>query len=674
MATQSANVYIKNNSGSNARIFLFHSNDSTSPSLQSDNWTAKVGDNVGPLTVYFKSYWEDGYDLWSVLIHIQDGPAPGFYVCSGAMDSPYWNQCQLQDGDAGQDLTFSVSATGFDVTLSSGANSFQMTKLSPSSMITHVFVVMLENHSFDNMFAMSKIPKIKAATTSDSNTYTRNSKSYTCHVHQPAPTSMPTDPGHEFLDVVEQLCGPGAQCNWDPAAPFPPVKNSGFAQNYATTTDEDTGIPTLEDVPQIMACFDTQKGLPRHYQLATEFALCDHWYSSMLGVTWANRFFVHGASSCGLDSQPSKEMMAQWETPYFGFAYPNGSIYDKLDDAGIPYRFYNDYDAQWLSLYSDDPANGSKIGAVPQLSSLAGVSLVDDFFSLQQFESDLQEGPYPYPYTFIEPHYGDVVDETYAGGSSEHPMDDVLGGENLLASVYSAIRNSPYWDTSLLIVIYDEHGGFYDCVAPPSAPPPGDNPNPDYGKYNFKFNQYGVRVPAIIVSPLIEVGTVDDTTYDHSSVLKTVEKLFGLPHLTDRDCKANHFLHLLSLGTPRTDCPTSLSSAAPRLSKAAKPRMTAQERARRDAQPMPQSGNLVGALQNLLKAEIEIELGAQTSPKSSNAKEMAAVTEIYKEKLRAIQTRGQAREYAATVMEKVRIAREEPKRASSRKPKGPSRR
>ena len=130
----------------------------------------------------------------------------------------------------------------------------------------------------------------------------------------------------------------------------------------------------------------------------------------------------------------------------------------------------------------------------------------------------------------------------------------------------------------------------YDCVAPGPAPAPGDNPNYGYNVNDFNFDQYGVRVPAIVVSPLIAAGTVDHTLYDHSSVPKTLEDMFGLKPLTQRDAAANNVLHLLSLTTPRTDCPTSLNSPAPLL-KAARPRMTAQERALNDAQPVPQSGN-----------------------------------------------------------------------------------
>lgn len=535
-------------------------------------------------------------------------------------------------------MTFAVSPTEFDMKLHSHGCTGRVKKLAPYAPISHVFVVMLENRSFDTMFAMSGIKGIRAATVKNFNEY--KNKVYT--VQTCAQLSLPTDPGHEFLDVVEQLCGEGAQKKWDPKTGiYPPMDNMGFVANYATTTDEGTGLPPEGDIGDVMACFATPHQLPTIFQLAKSFTLCDQWYSSLPGLTWPNRFFLHGASSSGMDANPSKGQIEWWELD--GFKYPNGSIYDALKKAGTPYRFYNDTTGSEVlgkSIYSDHPEKGSVFGAVPQVTSLHGVELWE-IWSLQQFASDLQ-GPYPYPYTFIEPHYGNVKDDTYEGGSSQHPMDNMYGGEHLLAAVYSAIRNSPYWDSSLLVITYDEHGGLFDMVSPPrDAKPPGDNPPPGYNVNGFKFDVYGVRVPAIVVSPLIPAGRVDKTLYDHTSVLKTLEDLFGLKHLTERDKAANSLVHLPFSETPRTDCPTSLD--VPPRPMETKPPMTAEERARLDALPLPDSGNLVNALYTLKKAEIA--MSGKTPP------ELAAIHARFA----TIQTRGDAEAYARSVLEKVRI-------------------
>jgi phospholipase C len=136
-------------------------------------------------------------------------------------------------------------------------------------------------------------------------------------------------------------------------------------------------------------------------------------------------------------------------------------------------------------------------------------------------------------------------------------MDDVYGGEHLLAAVYEAIRNSPYWESSLLVVTYDEHGGCYDHVAPPEGATPPDD---CVGEYGFDFRRFGVRVPAVLVSPLVAAGTVfrvpeGSTPLDHTSILKTLEVRFGLPALTARDAAAPDFGDALTLSTPRTDDP-----------------------------------------------------------------------------------------------------------------------
>lgn len=648
MATQqTANIYITNQTDGNAWILLFHNNSSNG--TQRGGWNAAPGATVGPLTVYFETGFGTGtyLDYWSVLLHVKDGSTPGFYVSSGTGSDPYWKECQLQHKDAGQTITLSVSSSSFDVALASSGCSGGMTRLAPYSPITNVFVLMLENHSFDNIFAMSGIPGITAATSNDSNSFNGN----TYKVQTSAPRSMPTDPGHEFLDVLEQLAGQGA--SYPPGGPYPSINNSGFVANYATSTTEGPAPPPAQDVEDVMACFATPSQLPVIYQAATQFALCDQWYSSLPGPTWPNRFFIHGASSSGLDDSPTTAQMALWEAPGQGFQYPNGSIFQGLTKAGIPYRFYNDSTGMPLeqSLYSDDPQSGSLAGAVPQASALAGVTILE-FESLRQFASDLQ-GPYPYPYTFIEPHYGHVTNGNYGGGSSQHPMDDVYGGENLLANVYAAIRSSPYWNTSLLIIVYDEHGGFYDSAVPPmGAPSPGDNPKYGYNVHGFNFEQYGVRVPAVVVSPLIPAGTVDNTLYDHSSVPKTLEEMFGLNALTQRDAKANSLLHLLSLAAPRTDCPETLGSPASP-TRTANPPLTAEESAKIDAQPIPQSGNLAGTLRILMKTDMELSGGTPA--------EIAAI----KANFAAIQTRGQAKAYAASVMQKVGAAKQQRKLATT---------
>ena len=442
-----------------------------------------------------------------------------------------------------------------------------------------------------------------------------------------APVSMPTDPGHEFSDTLEQLAGCGASYQpWN----YPTVNNSGFAVNYATTTNEGP-TPPAADVGDIMACFNTPSQLPVLYYLAKNYAVCDQWFSSMPGPTWPNRFFVHGASSNGLDHMPTDAELALWNS-VDGFSYPNGSIYDLLNANNISWRLYQDQ-------------NGPYEGSFAQVATISGIWSAFDVYDLAQLGSDLQ-GDYPYAYTFIEPNYGDVVYDTYEGGSSQHPMDGVWGGENLIANIYATIRNSPLWDKSLLIITYDEHGGFYDHFAPGSICPPHDNSSSWYNDSGFTFDLAGVRVPTVVVSPWIPAGTVDHTVYDHSSVLATLEKLFGLPSsLTQRDANANDLVHLLSLTSPRTDCPPPpLPQPAPPV-EAATPIITPERRAALDLEPVPRSGNLAGFLGVAHKAELELA--------GRNLQQRAAAIEYFK----SIRTRGQARAYMQLVKQKIATAK-----------------
>jgi phospholipase C len=486
--------------------------------------------------------------------------------------------------------------------------------------VEHVFVLMLENHSFDNMFGFSGIPAIEHATPANSNTYA--GQVYTAV--SPAPPSMPTDPGHEFVDVLEQLCGPGT--THTPWEPYPrPITNSGFVANYATSASEiahgSPDLPTPAEYPTIMQCFDTPTQLPVLYQLATEFAICDHWFASIPGPTWPNRFFVHGASSGGWADSPSSANIARWEVGA-GFVYPSGSsIFDALARAGKQWRVYVD-------------ESGPLLGGVPQVAALKGIKYGLDTHPFSGFQSELK-GAYPYTYTFIEPNYGDIADGSFAGGSSQHPRDGVAGGEALIKATYEAIRSSPLWNSSLLVITYDEHGGFYDSCQPGPAPPPNDgSPNElSINASGFMFDQYGVRVPAVVVSPLIPRGTVDHTTYDHASVPATLERLFNLTPLTQRDAQANSVLGLLSLSAPRSDSPATLSASPP---------VPTSVTPVPNDQPLPASGNVHGALDILLKTDLELS-GGDPAP--------------VRERFAKIRTVGDARAYAQEVRTRVRDSR-----------------
>lgn len=418
----------------------------------------------------------------------------------------------------------------------------------PAGAIQNMFVLLLENRSFDHMLGFSGITGTEAGTNPPAPTPLNglSGSEYNGYlgakyvVGQPFHEPVAVDPAHEFLDVLEQLCG--TQAIYERGQPYPGINNSGFVSDYARSHTEGEGN-AVGNFGQIMDGFSADQ-LPVLNTLARTFAVCDGWHASLPGPTFPNRLFAMGASSNGLDHSPSTFELLTWEG-LDGFSYPNGSIFDALRT-----KFGSD---AWR-IYA-----GSHF---PLVCALKGINTFD-VRSVDDLAADLQSGAYPYRLTWIEPNYGDMVFGTFRGGTSQHPMDNVVGGEKLIKQVYEAIRGSPLWESSLLIVTWDEHGGFYDHVLPGKAAAPGDTqPGSTYNQYGFDFTQLGVRVPAVVISPRIPANTIDHRAYDHSSIPKTIEKVFGLAPLTQRDGAANSVDTLLTLPQARKDAPETLSLAA----------------------------------------------------------------------------------------------------------------
>ena len=415
-----------------------------------------------------------------------------------------------------------------------------MPSIPANSNIKHVFVLMLENRSFDHMLGFSGLTgkdaesgqstSIEGASPANTNSY--NGENYSAT--NDAANVMGHDPGHEINDVIEQLCGAGVVYS---SGSYPKIDNGGFVSNYATTKSPGEG-GAKDGFGEIMKCYDSQKALPVMMALASEFAVCDGWYASLPGPTWPNRFFVHAASSGGLDHSPTIAETIEWEK-LKGFVFDNGTIYDSLLKAGQKWRIYRGI-------------KNPLFGSIPCVAALKGIQIVDTRH-YEDFASDLQKD-YPFAYTFIEPNYGDIINGSYAGGQSQHPMDDVRRGEALIKSTYETIRNSPLWLGSMLIITYDEHGGFYDHFAPPAAVAPSDTaPSSKYNSSGFAFDQYGVRVPALVISAYTPRNVISHLTYDHASIPATLQEIFKMPALIKRDAAANTVGSLAALPRPRPD-------------------------------------------------------------------------------------------------------------------------
>jgi phospholipase C len=467
--------------------------------------------------------------------------------------------------------------------------------------VKHVFVLMLENRAFDHMLGFSQLSGTDAVTGQPTTATGLSGKEQNVvngtayPVTAGAENVMALGPGHEFEDVLTQLAGAGA--SYPSGGPYPAINDSGYAASFSGHG----GSPA-----EVMKCF-TVPQLPVLNQLAQEFAVCDRWFSSLPGPTFPNRFFVHAASSGGLDHSPSDWENFVWES-VDGFDFPNGSIYNALDNAGLSYRFYA---GDWL----------------PVVAALSGVWLWD-IHSFDDFAGDLSNPDYAgLHYVHLEPSYD--INNDFRSGSSQHPLGDIVKGEQFIKQAYEAIRNSPLWEDSLLIITWDEHGGFFDHVTPPKAIPPGDGTGPGhkYNQHGFAFDQLGPRVPAIVISPRIPKNVIDHRTYDHASVPAAIERIFGMAPLTDRDKLVNAPNSLLTLASPRTDTPATLVSPAAEAAVTALAQSAAQNAAKL-AQPVADP-SVVPFLQTAVIADLKMADASQKQAIVANAQKITTYGEAY---------------------------------------------
>jgi len=414
------------------------------------------------------------------------------------------------------------------------------------SRIQRFVVLMFENRSFDHLFGYLKTinPLVAGLAGGEYSNYPKpfSPQEPAVQVTPTAAFTMPFDPPHEFCDVQKQLYGPDPTEKLCSNPRVDPALMNGFLycgnQAAAAKNVAAQGFQVLE-------CFSPNQ-VPCITALAQEFALFNFWYSSLPGPTWPNRFFVHAATSGGLTDSPDTAHIA------LGYSFKKGTIYHALADGGKDWRIYHD--------------------GLPQTAGIDSLRLayIDPFTrhfrEMKYFASDVKAGILP-EYTFIEPRYGGFLDTDYVKGNSMHPQDDIREGDALVRQVYETLRNSDYWQDTMLIVTFDEHGGFFDHVPPPKAEPTGDDDTYADAKNGFHFDLYGLRVPAIVISAYTKKGTVigvnpnDATTiFDHTSILATVEARFGLQPLTGRDKAANTLDVALNLDSPRTDAPMSLQN------------------------------------------------------------------------------------------------------------------
>jgi phospholipase C len=397
--------------------------------------------------------------------------------------------------------------------------------------LKHIVVLMMENRSFDHMLGSLKAvnPQIDGITAADlySNPDT-NGNAVKPQALAQFQAQLQPDPDHHFPAVDLQIFG---------GDPNRVANMQGFVKSYFNQ-QRDVGHSQ-----KIMYYF-AQNQLPVLTTLALEFAVFNRWFASIPGPTICNRAFAHYGTSFG---RVDMNLLYVNE--------PFQSIYSRLINA--------------------TPKHTSKLYYYDTTSSTMEITNLlqnqpELFGTYDQFLDDCSHGDLP-DYSFIEPNYSD-----HAGDSGEevandqHPDHNVQSGELFIASIYKAVKDSPLWPNTALLVVYDEHGGIYDHVVPPACTPDQftASANDTGTGMPFAFDRLGVRVPAILISPWIPAGTVVNRVFDHASIPATITKFFlgDYSPRSPRETSADVFIepdtspvdsarNLLSLDTMRTNCP-----------------------------------------------------------------------------------------------------------------------
>lgn len=444
--------------------------------------------------------------------------------------------------------------------------------------IEHVVVLCLENRSFDHLLGYLPHPDSSYnGLLSGGPHQNPRSNGDMVRATPDATKVLPYGPDHSHDAVMMQLANPtggdsqpthqGFVRSYElKAAGRSPTKKVGVLDRLLALVrpPKAPSAAAAARGPLVMRC-QPPENVPVLSTLALEFAVCDNWYCSVPGETWANRNYLHAANSDG-------------ETNISVRPYLNPTIFERLEEHGQDWRIYHDEVPQILAFPRvwDTPVRHAK------------------WFPFEEFAFHVEQGDLP-AYSFLEPNHmapPAPIDELQTRGAnsgrsdSQHPENNLVNdaaydtfvpsidldfdrAERLIASVYESLRKNPdLFATTVLVITYDEHGGFYDhAPAGERVEDPGHLPQSFLDRLlrlltrssatSFDFTRVGVRVPTVIVSPLIPRGTVGHDFLEHSSVPATLRAVFApaAEPLGPRDRAAHTFHELCSLGTPRTDLP-----------------------------------------------------------------------------------------------------------------------
>jgi phospholipase C len=399
--------------------------------------------------------------------------------------------------------------------------------------IRHIVVLMMENHSYDNYLGMlgrgDGLPRDASGGLVSSNP--APSGEAVTSFRMPRTAQTESVPSQSWDDTHAQWAG---------------GSNDGFVRNAATQSGNDD--------PAVAMGYWDERHLPFYYGLARTFPVADRWFSSCLGPTFPNRRFLVAGTAHGLMSDKLSECFDR---------AANGTIFDLLNRHGISWNNYHPDPHPAHALTRLFGVHGLRIGRRVRREARARITtdgMDENPKSFMQFTADaFPSGLLRYlgHVHKVERFYEDaaagalpsfsIVDPDFRTNSEEKPQD-IQDGEAYAAGVINAVLQGPAWPHTLLLWVYDEHGGYYDHVPPPEAVEPDDFP-PRHGG-PWRFDRYGFRVPAVIVSPYARPDYISHVVHDHTSILKLVETKWNLPPLTRRDQQADDLLDSLDLSSP----------------------------------------------------------------------------------------------------------------------------
>lgn len=355
--------------------------------------------------------------------------------------------------------------------------------------IKHIVVVMMENRSFDHMLGYLRQPEWLLGSEDDEASMVAGlDKDYFVTWQGVDHSVFPLGTTKWESPTFEDPPHGGRSVGWQVEKP------QTFVSTYIESNKQKKN-PNAR--PDGVMGYLTAKEVPIFDSLAREFSVCDHWHCSVPGATWPNRMFAVAGTSGGETDIPETVLEGLWGKKTF---------FSKLDDHGVDWRWY-----------SSDPSLLRAFDWTYRTDDRTDRFAYFDQVSERQhrnFLIDAENGELP-AVSWVDPNFFDFGEKSKflaflgdgAPANDDHPPHDVILGQRFIHLVYQALRNSRNWPETLMIITYDEHGGFYDHVAVPS--------------------RLGPRVPALLVSPWLEPGRPCHTPLEHSSIIKTILRRFG---------------------------------------------------------------------------------------------------------------------------------------------------